>query len=141
MLAVFFVNGIVVTLTVLIHYQMLYQISRLLPRMKIRHRFRILFGVFGALTAHTIEVWIYALAYFVMIHALGWGTLAGTVNSTLMDCAYFSFATFSTVGYGDVYPTDHLRFLSGLESLTGLVLITWTASFLYYEMQRYWDSL
>ena len=32
-----------------------------------------------------------------------------------------------------------LRFLSGLEALAGLVLITWTASFLYYEMQRYWN--
>jgi hypothetical protein len=30
--------------------------------------------------------------------------------------------------------------LTGLESLTGLVLITWTASFLYYEMQRYWNA-
>ncbi|MGD8933935.1 MAG: two pore domain potassium channel family protein, partial [Gammaproteobacteria bacterium] len=29
--------------------------------------------------------------------------------------------------------------LVGMESLTGLLLITWTASFLYYEMQRYWD--
>ncbi|HHO59743.1 MAG TPA: two pore domain potassium channel family protein, partial [Thiotrichales bacterium] len=31
-------------------------------------------------------------------------------------------------------------YLTGIESLTGLVLITWTASFLYYEMQRYWDT-
>ncbi len=141
MFAVFLVNGVVVTVTVLIHYQMLYQISRLLPRMHIKHRYRILVGVFGALTAHTIEVWIYALAYFAMIHWLAWGTLGGADNATLLDCAYFSFATFSTVGYGDVYPRGNLRFLAGLESLTGLVLITWTASFLYYEMQRYWDSI
>jgi hypothetical protein len=33
-----------------------------------------------------------------------------------------------------------LRFLSALESLTALVLITWTASFLYLEMTRYWDG-
>jgi hypothetical protein len=30
--------------------------------------------------------------------------------------------------------------LTGIESLTGLVLITWTASFLFVEMQRFWDS-
>jgi hypothetical protein len=31
-----------------------------------------------------------------------------------------------------------LRFLVGLESLTGLVLITWSASFLFFELQRHW---
>ncbi|MBT7370542.1 MAG: two pore domain potassium channel family protein, partial [Gammaproteobacteria bacterium] len=35
-------------------------------------------------------------------------------------------------------PTGHLRFLSGLESLVGLVLIGWTASFIYVEMTRFW---
>ena len=34
---------------------------------------------------------------------------------------------------------DALRYLTGLESLTGLVLITWSASFLYLEIIRYWD--
>jgi hypothetical protein len=33
-------------------------------------------------------------------------------------------------------PSGHLRYLAGIEAHTGLVLITWTASFLYIEMQR-----
>jgi len=45
---------------------------------------------------------------------------------------YFSYTL------GDIEPLGNIRFLAGIESLTGLVLITWTASFLYYEMQRYW---
>jgi hypothetical protein len=28
--------------------------------------------------------------------------------------------------------------LTGIEALTGLVLITWTASYLFIEMQKYW---
>ncbi len=32
----------------------------------------------------------------------------------------------------------NLRFLSGLEALTGLVLIAWTASFTFIEMQQLW---
>jgi hypothetical protein len=32
-----------------------------------------------------------------------------------------------------------LRYLTGIESLAGLLLITWSASFLYIEMVRYWD--
>jgi hypothetical protein len=41
---------------------------------------------------------------------------------------------------GDIQPHGDLRFLTGIESLTGLVLITWTASFLFVEMQRFWNA-
>jgi hypothetical protein len=124
----------------MVHYEFLYRITLFIPRMGIHHRFRIVFGVFSALIAHALEIWIFAIAYYFMNHADGWGTLTGNFNGSLMDCAYFSFTVFSTLGFGDIEPLGHLRYLTGIESLTGLVLITWTASFLYYEMQRYWDA-
>jgi hypothetical protein len=105
-----------------------------------KHRFRIVLGVFFALIAHAIEVWIFAFAYYYMHHGEGWGHFDGNFSGTLMDCVYFSFTTFTTLGFGDIAPHGDLRFLTGIESLTGLVLITWTASFLYLEMQRYWNS-
>jgi hypothetical protein len=64
------------------------------------------------------------------------GQLEGNYNGTLLDSAYFSFTTYSTLGFGDIQPMGDIRFLTGLESLTGLVLVTWSASFLYFEMQR-----
>jgi hypothetical protein len=36
--------------------------------------------------------------------------------------------TFSTVGFGEMWPVGAVRFLCGLEALTGFVLITWSAS-------------
>jgi len=75
-----------------------------------------------------------------MIQTEGWGTLEGNNSGTIWDCAYFSFTTFTTLGFGDIVRLGDLRYLTGIESLTGLVLITWTASFLYYEMQRYWEE-
>jgi len=33
-----------------------------------------------------------------------------------------------------------IRFFVGMESLVGFVLITWTASFLYFEMQKHWST-
>jgi hypothetical protein len=98
-------------------------------------------SVFGALLAHVIEIWIFAAAYYFMNLAEGWGNLTGNFNGSLMDCAYFSFTVFSTVGFGDIEPVGDLRYLTGIESLTGLVLITWTASFLYFEMQKHWSKL
>jgi len=53
---------------------------------------------------------------------------------------YFSFSTFSTLGYGDLNPLDSFRFLAGLEALLGFILITWSASFLYLKMQKYWNK-
>lgn len=134
------INCFIVTVVVLIHYEFLYRFTRLIPIMKIRHRFRIVVGVFSALIAHTIEVFIFALAYYFLHQSGNWGNLSGNFNGSLMDSVYFSFTTFTTLGVGDIVPSGSLRFLTGLESLTGLVLITWTASFLYYEMQRYWDG-
>jgi hypothetical protein len=44
------------------------------------------------------------------------------------------------MGFGDIHPVGLIRFLSGLEGLTGIVLITWSASFMYIEMQKFWDD-
>ena len=139
MLAVFLVNSAIVAIAVIIHYEILYHLTTLMPKMTLLHRLRIVFGVFGALIAHTVEVWIFAFAYYLMHHAEGWGQLSGNFNGSLMDCGYFSFTTFTTLGFGDIEPAGNLRYLTGVESLTGLVLITWTASFLYLEMRRYWS--
>lgn len=140
MLLTVLANTLVIAIVVMIHYEFLYRISLYIPNMKLKHRFRVLFVVFSALIAHVLEIWCFAAAYYLMHHTNGWGTLEGNFNGSLLDCAYFSFTTFTTLGFGDIQPIGQLRYLTGLESLTGLVLITWTASFLYYEMQRYWDS-
>ena len=140
MITVFAVNLFVIGVTVMIHYEFLHQVTLLMPKVKIRHRFRIVMGVFGALTAHAAEVWIFAASFYLMHHAEDWGHLEGNFNGSLLDCVYFSFTTYTTLGTGDIEPYGDLRYLTGLESLTGLVLITWSASFLYLEMTRYWDE-
>lgn len=139
-MAVYLVNMSVIALAVMIHYEFLYRITRLMPILKIRHRFRIVLGVFLALTAHVSEVWLFGISYYLMNNAEGWGFLRGNFDGSLLDCMYFSFTTYTTLGTGDIEPHGDLRFLTGLESLTGLVLVTWTASFLYLEMIRYWDE-
>jgi hypothetical protein len=139
--SVFLINTLVVALVVIVHYEFLYRITMYIPKMTIKHRYRILVGVFGALIAHAVEIWIFAIAYYFMNHANGWGKLTGNFNGSLLDCSYFSFTVFSTVGFGDIEPIGNIRYLTGIESLTGLVLITWSASFLFFEMQRHWTKI
>jgi hypothetical protein len=71
------------------------------------------------------------------------GSLTGNLVDAggILDCVYLSFVTFTTVGYGDVVARGELRYLGGIESLTGIILITWSASFLFVEMQRNWADL
>jgi len=138
MISAFFIFSLVVTAAVVIHYEILYQLSLLMPKLHFIHRFRIAFGVIGALVAHALEIWLFAITYYFLIIYGGWGYLEGNFDGTLLDCVYFSFTTYSTLGFGDIEPYGNIRFLTGIESLTGLVLITWTASFLYYQMQQYW---
>ena len=138
MIGIILVNCLVVSVAVLVHYEFLYRVTTYIPRMNIKHRYRIVFGVFTALTAHAVEIWIFSAAYYLVIRVDGWGDLIGNFDGSIMDCAYFSFTTFTTLGFGDIEPIGNVRYLTGIESLTGLVLITWTASFLYFEMQRHW---
>ena len=139
MLVIFLINISIVTLTVMVHYEMLYQLSVLMPKLTIRYRFRVAVGILGSLVAHVIEVWLFAIAYYFMIRSGKLGSLVGSDNPDLMDAAYFSFITYTTLGYGDLAPVGPIRYLAGLEALTGLVLITWTASFMFFEMQKYWQ--
>lgn len=138
MLIAYFTNAILVGLSVLIHYEVLNYLSVLIPRLKLRHRAGVLLGVFGALFAHITEVWLYALGYYLKIRSGYFGTLSGDFDNSLMDCAYFSFSTYTSLGYGDIKPTGDIRFLAALEALTGLVLIAWTSSFMFLEMQKLW---
>jgi hypothetical protein len=139
------INTLVVTFAIIIHYEALYLMSRKLNLFKGPHRYRILIGVFGTLVAHALEVWMFAIAYYIMHKTYGWGRLMSFTDPDteihLFDCVYFSFSTYSTLGYGDIAPTGDMRYLTGIEALTGLVLVAWSASFLYLEMEQNWTSL
>lgn len=99
-----------------------------------------LIGVYGALFAHAVEIWLFALVYYQVHNHESWGQLTGNFDGSLMSCVYYSFTTYTTLGFGDIVPMGEIRYLTGIEALTGLVLITWSASFLYFEMQRQWAT-
>lgn len=133
-------NIVLVSIAVTIHYEMLRLLSLLIPKVRGSHRFKILLGIFGSLIAHMVEIWIFAFAYLLMIESGQLGTLSGNFAGDLSDCLYFSMTTYTSLGFGDVEPSGHIRFVAGIEALTGLVLITWTASFMFIEMTRFWDD-
>ncbi|MCO1333742.1 potassium channel family protein [Microbulbifer sp. OS29] len=139
MVFAFMVNSIVVATVVLIHHEALSALARIGHWLPLKRNLAIVMGVFGALVAHVAEIWLFAYSYYFMVNSPYFGTLVGNFDGSLIDCAYFSFTTYTSLGFGDIEPQGHLRFTAGLEALTGLVMITWTASFMFLKMQRYWD--
>lgn len=130
-------NIVIVLASVLVHAESLRLLSWMTSNIVAETHLRLVLCVCGALLAHTVEVWLFGLAYFVM-QRNDFGTLSGALEGSLLDCIYFSFTTYTTLGFGDINPVGALRYLAALEALTGLVLITWTASFLFVEMEKYW---
>ena len=140
----FLINTIVVIVAMLLHYEALFQLAKRLPRLShIRPRFQVLVGAVCIFFVHVFEIWLFALAFYLSSKIEGMGSLIGNLSQAggLLDCVYLSFVTFTTVGYGDVVALGHLRHLGGVEALTGIILITWSASFLFVEMQRNWADL
>ncbi|MBU1756976.1 MAG: potassium channel family protein [Alphaproteobacteria bacterium] len=58
-----------------------------------------------------------------------------TPSMSAMDYFYFSLINVTTLGLGDIYPTEHLRVLAGIEALTGFALISCSAQ-LFWTMMK-----
>jgi voltage-gated potassium channel Kch len=118
-----------VGLTVVVHF-----VGLLLLMWQLRargHRFRahesavgqgaaIVVVVLGLVGIHTVEIWLYALLYFVQ------GALPD-----LESALYFSTASFTTIGYGDVVLDKQWRLVSAIEGANGLLLFGWSTAFLF----------
>ena len=139
LLTALLINTSLVAITVIIHYEILRLLSNIIPNLQIKLRLRVVFGVFGTICAHIVEVCLFGFAFYFMYQNGGFGNLQGAYDGSLVDSIYFSFTNYTTVGYGDISPTGSLRFLAGLEAITGLSLITWSASFMFMEMTMFWD--
>ncbi|HEX7031341.1 MAG TPA: ion channel [Gammaproteobacteria bacterium] len=134
------VTLVAVTIAVVIHHEALNALYRRLPTLGRRPRRR-MFLLSGAILAvHTVEIWLFAAAYWILLAPLELGGWAGKAPPDMFNLIYFSAAAYTTAGWGDVVVEGPVRILAGMESLLGLVLITWSASFTFWELKRSWDG-
>lgn len=136
-------SAVLVLVTLYFHFVCLKFGARLVFEGAIQVRWPVFVVVTVLFAAHMVEVMLYALA-FMLMEALGMGTLKGIPAASvqpLYDLFYFSIASYSTLGIGDILPTGHIRLVAGIESLNGLVLVAWSSSFTYLMMERSWGNL
>ncbi|MFZ5780785.1 MAG: potassium channel family protein [Pseudomonadota bacterium] len=120
--------GLMVGLTVVVHFVGLLVLMWLLRTRG--HRFRahesavgqgaaVVFVVLGLVATHTVEIWLYAVVIY-------WAAALPDFEAAL----YFSTASFTTVGYGDVVLEKSWRLLGAIEGANGLLLFGWSTAFL-----------
>ena len=136
-LAVAAVTVAAVVASILVHYEGLLGLSRGLRTSALNQRVNVLYAISALLLLHVVEIWIFGFAVWSLLQWPECGSLSAG-KPHFFDSVYFSAVTYSTVGYGDMIPVGAIRFLAGTEALVGLVLITWSASFTYLEMERFW---
>ncbi|MDD4880613.1 MAG: potassium channel family protein [Gallionellaceae bacterium] len=132
-------SALLILATTLIHFECLRGLSAILPRLAVSDRARVLFGVLGTLIAHMLEIVLYGVAYYFLRDHFSLGNFVGHFADSFATFLYFSAETYTSVGFGDIFPTGMLRMVCGFEALNGLLLIGWSASFTYVFMEHFWN--
>jgi hypothetical protein len=88
--------------------------------------FLFLFAVIWGL--HLAEISLWAGFYY-------WGVGLPTLETSF----YFSATSYTTVGYGDIILPHAWRLAGSLESLTGVLLLGWSAAFFFTVVHRLFE--
>lgn len=121
------VGTVLISATVIIHMfglmAVTYVTGRITGWFEIDRQHRRIVGmlvaVLGIFVVMAVEIWLWAVVQF----GLG-------VVPDFTTALYFSTATFSTVGYGDIIPHHDWRLLAALEGVNGFLLIGWSTAYL-----------
>src|SRR5688572_28977600 len=80
--------------TILIHYEVLRLASSHVHDLPIAPRLRMIPVVIAAFVGHTLEVWLYGIAYWALTGHFGLGAITGVAPHGLEDYIYFSAVTY-----------------------------------------------
>ena len=141
MLTILLVSALLVTVCVVFHGFALQSIAELLFRKQNFSFYRVSVLIAAAIVAHLIEIVAFQIGYIWLIGLERLGKIEGASGlNRELEVFYFSAATYTATGYGDLVPSQYLRLFATVEALTGLIMIAWTASFAFLVMQRYWQE-
>lgn len=87
------------------------------------------------LFSHLLVAVLFAVGFWLGAE-WGLGSFDETSSMNWMDYFYFSLINLTTLGLGDIYPTDHLRVIAGIEALTGFALISCSAQLFWKMMTK-----
>ena len=140
MLLAMFSCLLLVAISTVMHYEVLRGLSAWLPRIPLPNRPKLLVVVFSSMVAHGLEIVLYGVWIFALVQLTTGSALAGPAGFSFANCLYFSAETYTSLGFGDLTPVGPVRLLAGVEALNGLLLIGWSASYIFLSMERFWSD-
>jgi Ion channel len=75
--------------------------------------------------AHACEVVVWATVYLIVGAAP-----AGS------DVAYFAFVNYTTLGYGDITPTEDWKLIGPITAMNGVLLFGWSTAVIFQVLNR-----
>jgi Ion channel len=75
--------------------------------------------------AHTSEVVVWSLLYMIV-----------NIASADADLLYFAFVNYTTLGYGDITPTEPWRLLGPITAMNGVLLFGWSTAVIFEVLRR-----
>ena len=124
-----------VALTVVVHFWGLIALTRIVSGGSERLRAHegagraalvVVLGVFGVFALHTVEIWLYAALYRVVL----------IETQSFEEALYFSTVTFASLGYGDIVLSPRWRLISAIEAANGVILFAWSTACLFTLTRR-----
>ncbi|MFD2270084.1 hypothetical protein ACFS07_00435 [Undibacterium arcticum] len=80
---------VLLVLTTLIHYEVLRMLAVGLPTLNMAARAKLIVVIFAAFFAHVAEIFLYAVAFYVLVLYFDAGPLGQASSSSLTLCMYF----------------------------------------------------
>ena len=116
-----------IAVSVLIHFETL----NFLDRRELHGRPGLLIAFGTLIGVHLLEVGLFGTAFYGATKWAQIGSFAGERSMSFMDYYYYAAETYSSLGYGDIYPVGEVRLLASVTPLIGILLLGWSSSFLF----------
>lgn len=127
--------AIVLTLTAVIgsaalHYEAIRRLDRF-ARRAARAYPALLLTIGGLILLHLAEIGGFALVFALAEGPLDLGDFTGATPRAPLDWFYTAAEAYTSLGYSDALPTGAMRLISSITPVAGILLLTWSGSFLF----------
>jgi len=139
---VWLLSALMVIATVTVHYEIIMIVSDyVVPWAKkhIHSRRVMSFAIAGLLAGHVLEIFLFALAIKLLVSFPEFGSVIGDFTGIWEDYLYLSAVNYTSIGADSIRLTGPVRMLAAGETLAGLMMIAWSASFTYLKMEMIWE--
>lgn len=124
-------------LTIVLHFWALRILTTLMPEDADHNHFVRSILILGCIFfLHFFEILYYSASYYIAIEYFDIGHFTKEFVHISRDYLYFSLVTYTTLGLSEFNPVGHLKVMTGIQSLTGFIMLTWSATFFYNLMNR-----